>query len=255
MFVYIVLVTKFLRRPDQRPAEILDAALDCFVARSFAATRVEDLAAAAGVTVGTVYRYFPSKDALVAALVERHLDTSWSRGSEIAAAYGSLQAREIVALLLNRWALSLEQPAAAAILMVIIREAPQFPDAAKTYAAQLRSGIVAIERALRHGVDRGEFPLLDVSATAHALAAAVIEGTVLEHTFGAALGPSKAGARVRGAIDLMVRGLPRSPGPAPGKVAPIPQSSQPESPATAAEVVNGNRLLRVVTLTPPRRNT
>ncbi|MCX5762864.1 MAG: TetR/AcrR family transcriptional regulator [Gemmatimonadetes bacterium] len=60
---------RWARRPDERPREILEAALRVFSARSFATTRLEDVAAAAGVTKGTIYYYFKNKEDLLVRLV------------------------------------------------------------------------------------------------------------------------------------------------------------------------------------------
>jgi len=57
------------RRKDARPGEIVDAALSLFVERGFAATRLDDVAERAGVSKGTVYLYFDSKEALAGDLV------------------------------------------------------------------------------------------------------------------------------------------------------------------------------------------
>ncbi|HEY3286169.1 MAG TPA: helix-turn-helix domain-containing protein [Gemmatimonadaceae bacterium] len=61
---------KWTRRPEDRPREILAAALRVFAERGYHATRLEDIAAAAGVTKGTIYYYFKSKDALLLRLGE-----------------------------------------------------------------------------------------------------------------------------------------------------------------------------------------
>lgn len=61
---------KWTRRPDARPREILNAALRVFAEHGYAATRLEDVAAAAGVTKGTIYYYFKSKDDLLLRLTE-----------------------------------------------------------------------------------------------------------------------------------------------------------------------------------------
>ena len=50
------------RRKDARPQEVLAAALDIFVERGYAATRLDDVAARAGVSKGTLYLYFENKD-------------------------------------------------------------------------------------------------------------------------------------------------------------------------------------------------
>jgi hypothetical protein len=165
----------------------------------------------------------------------------------VADAYGSRTAREVLEMLLHRWADALEQRQSASLLMVVVREAPQFPEAVKKYAKQLiGQGCLAIERALRHGIDRGEFPILEIEATAQALAAIVVEGTVWRATFGPHLPLPKGRVdSLRVAITAAVRGLPK-PGEAaiapPMRTAPEPGESVHERPATG---------LRIVTLHPP----
>ncbi len=61
---------KWTRRPEERPREILAAALRLFAERGYTATSLEDVAAAAGVTKGTIYYYFRSKEALLMRLAE-----------------------------------------------------------------------------------------------------------------------------------------------------------------------------------------
>ena len=58
------------RRKEARPAELTAAALDLFVEKGFAATRLDDVAVRAGVSKGTLYLYFDSKEALFKAVVE-----------------------------------------------------------------------------------------------------------------------------------------------------------------------------------------
>jgi len=61
------------RRKEARPGELLDAALDLFVEKGFAATRVEEVAARAGVSKGTLFLYFPSKLELFKAVVRHNI--------------------------------------------------------------------------------------------------------------------------------------------------------------------------------------
>lgn len=58
------------RRKEARPAELAAAALALFVEKGFAATRLDDVAARAGVSKGTLYLYFDSKEALFRAVIE-----------------------------------------------------------------------------------------------------------------------------------------------------------------------------------------
>jgi AcrR family transcriptional regulator len=229
---------KFNRRAAERPSEILDAALTEFYASGFSATKIDDVARRAGVTVGTVYRYFPSKEALFHAVVERQLDSSWSRGREIAEAYGSMTAREVIGLLLSRWAAVLREPGPRQVAILIMREAPLFPESVKLYEEELlQKGRLSIERALRHGIERGEFPLLEVAPTARALLGAALERVLWQETFG---GTEEAGELVA----MLVRGLPRLE-----QVSlldpPTPLASAPTDPPVPAGT------LRITTLRPP----
>src|ERR1700739_4507230 len=61
------------RRKDARPQELLAAALDLFVERGYAATRLDDIATRAGVSKGTLYLYFTNKEDLFKAVVREHL--------------------------------------------------------------------------------------------------------------------------------------------------------------------------------------
>src|SRR3954470_13664335 len=73
------------RRKQARPGELLDAALDLFVEKGFAATRAEEVAARAGVSKGTLFLYFPSKEELFKAVVRENLSgrfTEWQHEFE-----------------------------------------------------------------------------------------------------------------------------------------------------------------------------
>src|SRR5438477_6708312 len=55
-----------------RRVQILDAALVCFAQRGFHQTSMHDISAEAGISVGLIYRYFASKDAVISAMADRH---------------------------------------------------------------------------------------------------------------------------------------------------------------------------------------
>ena len=61
------------RRKEARPQELLEAALKLFVERGFAAARMEEVAALAGVSKGTLYLYYPSKEELLKAVIRERL--------------------------------------------------------------------------------------------------------------------------------------------------------------------------------------
>lgn len=249
---------KFNRRAKARPVELLDAAMERFLAVGFAQAKVEDIAAAAGVTVGTVYRYFPSKESLFDQSIDRYIDIDWSRGKEISDAYGSLTAREVLSLLLQRWSEHLRLPGPRTALVLIIRESPTFPGVVQKYTSQLLSvGCKAVERALRHGMAREEFPLLPIEATAQGLAANVVGNAMWEATFFRYLPPLPTQSPHDIAIELAVRGLPRIGSEkvfeaARAEPPSAPTDSQPD-PAPLEPSVSAGKV-RIRTLRPPGRS-
>lgn len=58
-------VPRWIRRPEERPQELLDAAIEVFSTNGYRATRLEQVAEAAGVTKGSIYYYFDSKEELL----------------------------------------------------------------------------------------------------------------------------------------------------------------------------------------------
>ncbi|MEY4754116.1 MAG: hypothetical protein RJA44_1791, partial [Pseudomonadota bacterium] len=63
------------RRKAERPQELLAAALSLFVEKGFAATRAEEVARRAGVSKGTLYLYFESKEELLKAVIRERLSS------------------------------------------------------------------------------------------------------------------------------------------------------------------------------------
>src|SRR5579862_507626 len=124
-------VTRWRRRKEARPAEILEAALASFKERGFAATRLEDVAARAGVTKGTIYLYYPSKEELFKAVVRGELLPNIERLE------ASLSGPGPVAPLLERlfttWATEFVPSPVSVLPKLVIAEAGNFPELARFY--------------------------------------------------------------------------------------------------------------------------
>ena len=91
---------RWRRRKQARPRELLESALAVFVARGFAATRMQDVARRAGVTKGTLYLYYPSKEELFKAVVRETVLAAVEKGEALVAGFkGSAKdlMRELVA--------------------------------------------------------------------------------------------------------------------------------------------------------------
>jgi len=154
------------RRPDDRAREIIQAALELFATRGFAATKLDDVARAAGVSKGLPYVYFKSKEDLFKAVIAEAIGNPLVRANEFVDAYdGPTESllRELVAMS-RRFA---ESPAGG-VVKLILAEAGNFPEVARFFCEDFDLGGRALfAKILRRGIARGEFRRLpDVEATA-----------------------------------------------------------------------------------------
>src|SRR3954469_17483804 len=123
---------KWNRRKQERPAEIISAAMDEFVEKGFAATKLTDVAKRAGVAKGTLFRYFETKEQLFHAVVKHALTANLSAIEQAAVVFdGSLS--ELIPMLLNRAAGRMGDSRFPAILRMVLSESRAFPNLARIW--------------------------------------------------------------------------------------------------------------------------
>lgn len=148
---------RWVRRKDARPEEITAAALALFVERGFANTRLEDVAARAGVSKGTLYLYFANKQELFKAVVREGLVSPIAEVREIIDQYEG-SAFELLRMVLHGWWQRIGSTPVSGIPKLILAEARNFPEIAEFYLAEVvRPGLEAIMRIIERGVASGEF--------------------------------------------------------------------------------------------------
>lgn len=153
------------RRKDARPAELIAAALDLFVEKGFAATRLDDVAARAGVSKGTLYLYFDSKEALFKAVVEQGIVPLFAAAEQELDGYAG-GAADLLCQLLAVWWKQIGATPLAGLYKLIIAEAHNFPDLAQYYHDEvIVRGRALLTTVLRQGVASGEFRDVDVDTT------------------------------------------------------------------------------------------
>ena len=123
------LITPRQRRKDARHGELLAAALDLFVEKGFAATRLDDIAARAGVSKGTLYLYFDSKAALLKAVVEDGMVPVIDQGEDIISNFSGTATLLLRHLLQTWWSLVGESKLSG-ICKLMLAEASNFPEIA-----------------------------------------------------------------------------------------------------------------------------
>jgi AcrR family transcriptional regulator len=173
------------RRKEARPAELLDAALTLFVEKGFAATRSEEVAKAAGVSKGTLYLYFPSKEELLKAVIQHFLGTEIETGIQEAASADGPIAQIMQQLLVNWWTRIYEGPASG-VFKLVITEVRNFPEIGQFWVERVVApGHEIVSGLLRRGVERGEFTVEDVDSAVHSILMPLILMCVHKHSFAA----------------------------------------------------------------------
>ncbi|OBY25183.1 TetR/AcrR family transcriptional regulator [Leisingera sp. JC1] len=144
------------RRKEARPAEIIAAAIDLWKVRGFAATRLEDVAAGAGVAKGTIYRYFSSKESLFEAAVEARIVRNIDQADQSAELFGGTT-EEALLTFFEKVRREMVEGGSFIFLKVLISEGHRFPELVERYEATvLRRGFEVVRRILLRGVERGE---------------------------------------------------------------------------------------------------
>ena len=148
--------TSRAERKARRPHEILEAAFEEFAVKGYAATRVEDVATRLGITKGTVYLYFPTKDVLFQEMF-RHTSTS---PADLSTAIDSLRgscADRIRALLLISYENMANDRKKRELLRLSIAEGNRFPEIIGYLHSQfIASTLAALTALVEEGVRLGE---------------------------------------------------------------------------------------------------
>ena len=175
---------KRARRKEARPGELLDAALDLFVEKGFAATRVEEVAARAGVSKGTLFLYFPSKDELFKAVVRHSISgrfVEWNNDFQVFQG----TTREMLGYCMNSWWQRVGATTASGLTKLIMSEAGNFPELAAFYRQEVvEPGHCLIRRILQRGMDRGEFRTIDLDYAVYSVVAPLLFLVLSRHSIG-----------------------------------------------------------------------
>ncbi len=201
-------IPRWSRRKQARPAELTRAALELFVERGYAATRLEDVAKRAGVSKGTLYLYFDSKEELFKAVVREGLVPALERGERMVEEHRGAAADLVRELARGWWQLIGATPYGG-IAKLMISECRNFPELGKFYHAEVISrGYAVIERAVRSGIERGEFRSLDLDSVTRLVIAPLVLMAIWRHSFDFCdshrLDPD---AYIEHHIDLLLNGL------------------------------------------------
>jgi AcrR family transcriptional regulator len=196
------------RRKEARPAELLAAALDLFVERGFAATKLDDVAARAGVSKGTLYLYFSSKEELFKAVIQQGILPLLDQGEEILEQHQG-DAASLLEVMLKTWWGLIGESRLAGIPKLMISEAGNFPEVAQYYYENIIVRVRnLIRKVLERGIAAGQFRVGDMESTIDVILAPQLMLTIWRYS----LAPCDCGVQdpetyLHTHIDLLLNGL------------------------------------------------
>jgi TetR/AcrR family transcriptional regulator len=173
---------RWRRLPEERPQQIIDAALSVFGERGLSCARLDDIAKLAGLSKGTIYLYFPNKEELFREMIRQTAVANIAMG-EKAVSQGT-PTEQLCAAMRGYWKF-VRSPVFSTIHRLVLGELHQFPDLAEFYANEVTArGLKLLSGIIRRGIDAGEFREIDPLIAARMLAALTIMNGIWrdEHT-------------------------------------------------------------------------
>jgi len=144
-------------RAAERRAAIVDAALDEFIARGFAATRLDDVAKRAGVAKGTIYLHFKDKESMFEELIRTAIVPLVGRMQSPPPPGGNV--RDAIESFAFAFIHEIVSTRRGDIVRLIVAEGPRFPAIADFYYREVVSrGLAGMRALIEVGIARGEIP-------------------------------------------------------------------------------------------------
>lgn len=148
---------RWQRRKDERPSEIIDAALEVFVEHGYAASKLDDIARKAGVSKGSLYRYFESKADLFKEMVMQVVIPELEKAESAVNEYQGEIAPLITSMVQNWWQ-TVGETRICGIPKLVISEAASFPELAEFYVDNvIKRGRKLVAGMIKRGIESGEF--------------------------------------------------------------------------------------------------
>lgn len=204
------------RRKEARPGEIGDAALELFIEKGFAATRLDDVAIRAGVSKGTIYLYFESKETLFKEAIETAMMPAIEAAEALANDAGT-PAAELLRRFIEGWWCMVGSTTLGGLPKLLVAEAGNFPEIAHWFhESMIRRAQKAMARIIDLGIERGEFRAVDSDISARVFFGPMFSYVVWSRAFGPAMcelpTPEQFFATT---LDLLIEGLAQSPSQSP----------------------------------------
>lgn len=198
---------RWRRRAEARPEEIVDAALAEFTAKGFEAARMEDIAKAAGISKAAIYLYFPSKMALLEALIEAKVGPLAQQAQTLAAA-GQADPLMALRMLSTAIAARMADPKVIAVPRLVIGVSGRFPEIAEYYRVNVvAKARGALERLIEAGVATGKIRKIDTAAAVRAFIGPLLFEALWSHVLKGETALNDPQKLIEQQFDVLLSGL------------------------------------------------
>jgi AcrR family transcriptional regulator len=174
---------KWRRRSDARPGEIVQAALEVFAEKGFAAARLDEIAARAGISKGALYLYFETKEDIFHAVVREAVAPNLDM-VEAMLAQATIPFPDLLRLAVARIVTVVGTSRLGSVAKLVIGESRNFPELARVWHDEIVSrALGAMTAALAKAQERGEVREGDPRLQAFSIAGPVLMGVIWQETF------------------------------------------------------------------------
>ncbi len=198
---------RWRRRAEARPEEILDAALEEFTARGFEAARMEDIAKRAGLSKAAIYLYFPSKMAVLEALIEAKVGPL-AQGVQTLSLSGAADPLMALKMLATMAAHRIADPNLFAVPRLVIGISGRFPEIAKYYREHVvEKARGALEALIEAAMAKGQIRRVDKNAVVRAFIGPLFFEAMWTHVLGGETALNEPQKLIEQQFDVLLAGL------------------------------------------------
>ncbi|NOR51636.1 MAG: TetR family transcriptional regulator, partial [Gammaproteobacteria bacterium] len=200
---------RWQRRKESRPSEIIKAAFDLFTEKGFSATKMDEIARKAGISKGSLYNYFTSKEAIFEAVVTDDIIPIVDQVEETIASNKEASS-ETIRNLIHGMIAHTQGTRLEIIPKLILSESGNFPNLTKFYVDQVIKRVRSIvEKIIQKGIEEREFVDCDPGVTARLLLAPIVQAQIWNHSLKSFDDPYDAELYISTHLQIFLQGIKR----------------------------------------------
>ncbi|MEM1301446.1 MAG: TetR/AcrR family transcriptional regulator [Pseudomonadota bacterium] len=197
---------KTRRRKAARPGEIVEAGLAEFAQHGFERARLDRIAKRAGIAKGTIYLYFPSKEALFTAAIEEYIVQTMAENDAVIDSFDG-DTEDLVRIVLKTTYTNILRPETRAVMRIVIAEAERLPDISRQFHDMaVRKGLGILKKIVARGIKRGDLQENAATRTPQLIIAPAFYLAVNLMAFGQ-IEELDVDAYFEGHIEMVMRGM------------------------------------------------